>query len=313
MYLRTIERKTPVLKKPAFGCLKGTPSINLTRGCLHACVYCYARAFPETPDREVWLYANLSEKLKAEIQRLKLRGKLPATVTFSTASDLFQPHPEIKRLALEVLRLVLSAGLRVSFLTKGFIPEEAWALFADYPSLIKPRIGLVSVSRDYHRLFEPRTAPPPVRLAQLERLVALGLNPSVRVDPVIPGLTDQEEALEALFRRLSLVGAKEVSVSYLVLRPGVIRQMARELPNKIFGPILKYYKGQPWQKVITSATTKLAKRAVREEGFRRIKDIASHFGLTVRICGCKNPDFPFEACTPWEIESFSPELPLFQN
>lgn len=313
MLLRSVERKSPVLKKPTFGCLKGIPSVNLTRGCLHACVYCYARAFPETPEKEVWLYANLPQKLKEEIRRLKLRGKLPATVTFSTASDLFQPHPEVKVMAFRVLKLVLEAGLKVSFLTKGYIPEECWSLLRDYANFVKPRIGLVSVSRDYHRLFEPRTAPPPVRLAQLERLAALGLNPSVRIDPVIPGLTDREEALEALFRRLSLAGVREVSVSYLVLRPGVIRQMARELPTGIFRAILKYYEGQPWQKVITSATTKLAKRAVREEGFRRIKDIASHFGLTVRICGCKNPDFPFESCNPWELESPSPELPLFKN
>ena len=314
MHLRKTKRKSPVLKPPAFGCLRGTPAVNLTRGCLHTCVYCYARAFPETPRTEVWLYENLPEKLSEEIRRLSLRGKLPSSVTFSTASDLFQPHPEVRRLALEVLRLVLEAGLKVSFLTKGFIPEECWALFADYSSLIYPRIGLVSVLRDYHRLFEPRTAPPPVRLTQLERLSALGLNPSVRIDPVIPGVSDREEAVEALFRRLSLVGVKEVSVSYLVLRPGVIRQMARELPAGIFRSILKYYAGQPWQKIITSAVTKLARKEVREPGYALFREVGRAYGIRVRVCGCKNPDLPFEDCIPWERDfpgKNSSHLPLF--
>ncbi len=314
MHLSKITRKSPVLKPPAFGCLRGTPSVNLTRGCLHACVYCYARAFPETPRAEVWLYENLPEKLSEEIRRLSLRVKLPSSVTFSTASDLFQPHPEVRNLALRVLKIVLEAGLRVSFLTKGYIPDEAWALFADYSSVIKPRIGLVSISRDYHRLFEPRTAPPPVRLSRLERLSALGLKPSVRIDPVIPGLTDREEAVEALFRRLSLCGVEEVSVSYLVLRPGVIRQMARKLPARVFREILRHYAGQPWQKVITSATTKLARKEIREAGYTLFREVGRAYGIRVRVCGCKNPDLPFEDCAPWERESprdnFS-KLPLF--
>lgn len=316
MRLRKVIRRSPVLKAPAFGCLRGIPSVNLTRGCLHACVYCYARAFPETPRGEVWLYGNLAERLRTELRRLSARGRLPRAVTFSTASDLFQPHPEVRALAFEILRIVLSAGLRVSFLTKGYIPEETWPLFADFSSQIRPRVGLVSISRDYHRLFEPRTAPPSVRLSQLERFSAMGLEPSVRIDPVIPGLTDREEALEALFRRLSLAGVKEVSVSYLVLRPGVIRQMARELPAGIFRAILKCYEGQPWQKVITSATTKLVRREIRERGYALFREVGRAYGLRVRICGCKNPDLPFEDCVPWERGTPDEnlwDLPLFSE
>ncbi|WP_168719634.1 SPL family radical SAM protein [Thermosulfurimonas marina] len=309
MFLRKVLRKSPILKPPAFGCLRGVPSINLTRGCLHACVYCYARAFPETPEREVWLYANLPEKLREELRRRKARGKVPPAVTFSTASDLFQPHPEIQKKALEVLRLVLEAGLAVSFLTKGRLPEEVFSLLANWRQRVRPRVGLVASVPEYHRLFEPRTAPPALRLRQLERLSALGLSPAVRVDPVIPGLTDRQEVVEALFRRLSAVGVREVSVSYLVLRPGVLRQMARELPAGLLREILKFYRGEPWQKVITSATTKLARKEIREKGYRIFREIGRLYGIRVKICGCKNPDLPFEDCLPWELPE--EELPLF--
>jgi len=309
--LREVFRKSAVLKSPAFGCLRGIPSVNLTRGCLHACVYCYARAFPETPKGEVWLYKNLPERLREEIQRRKARGNLPSAVTFSTASDLFQPHPKIQKMALTVLRLVLEAGLTVSFLTKGRLPEEVFPLLVDHRERVRPRIGLVALGTDYHRLFEPRTAPPAVRLRQLERLAALGLSPAVRVDPVIPGFTDREEVVEALFRRLSAAGVREASVSYLVLRPGVVRQMAWELPAGLLREILKFYRGQPWQKVITSATTKLARREIRKRGYALFREIGRLYGIKVRICGCKNPDLPFEECIPWEIENSAPQLPLF--
>ncbi|MEW6193078.1 MAG: hypothetical protein AB1507_06960, partial [Bacillota bacterium] len=83
------ERRAQVLKSPAFGCFKGIPAVNVTRGCPHACVYCYARGFPEAPPRgEVHLYANLPEMLERELAR---KRKLPAWVSFSTASDPFPP------------------------------------------------------------------------------------------------------------------------------------------------------------------------------------------------------------------------------
>ena len=82
------KRKSSLLKTPAFGCLKDTPSINLTRGCIHSCVYCYARGFSDAPPPgEVHLlYENLPEVLERELDR---KRKLPSWVSFSTASDPF--------------------------------------------------------------------------------------------------------------------------------------------------------------------------------------------------------------------------------
>ncbi len=295
--VKKVLRKSPVLKCPAFGCLKGVPAVNVTRGCLHRCSYCYARSFPETPQGEVHLYDNLPQKLSREITS---RRRLPQMVTFSTASDLFQPHPEILKITYLSLKVLLEAGIGVSFLTKGRISGEFWDLFAAYQGLVKARFGLVSLSLTYQGLFEPRTANPYLRLRQIERANLLGLEPRVRVDPVVPGITDQPEEIFKLLRTLKNVGVEEVSVSYLVLRPGVIRQLRRELPNEVFVSLLKAYEGMPWCRVITSATTKLAKKNLREEGYRIFRQIGEELGLKVRICGCKNPDLPFEPCFPWE-------------
>ncbi len=305
--VKKVLRKTPVLKKPAFGCLKGVPAVNLTRGCLHRCTYCYARTFPETPANEVHLYANLEEKIKSEVWRAKARGTLPAVVTFSTASDLFQPHPEILNLAFNILKFLLENGLTVSFLTKGRISGEFWALFQDYPERVKPRFGLVSFSLNYHHLFEPYTASPHLRLRQIEKAARLGLKPAVRIDPVIPYVTDREEEIYSLLRRLKNAGAEEVAVSYLVLRPKVERQLKKELGAPFFEKIYKAYRGMPWTKVITSATTKLAQQNYRLKRYQMFKEIGKDLGLKVRICGCKNPDLPFENCVPWEITACGPK------
>lgn len=303
--VKKVVRKSTLLKAPAFGCLQGVPSLNLTRGCLHRCVYCYARAFPETPDQEVHLYTNLCEKLRGELDAPRRRKEI-SLVTFSTASDLFQPHPEILDMAFGLLRLVLARGIRISFLTKGRIPEKIWSLLQEYKPLVSMGFGLVSLSAAYHRAFEPFTAPPYVRLRQIEKSAKRGWRPKVRLDPLIPGLTDHEEALESLIRHLAQCGAEEVTASYLVLRPGVLRQMSREGPRKVLEKIMPYYKGQPWQRVITSATTKLPQREIRKRGYQILKEIGRAYDVKVKICGCKNPDLPFESCVPWETNEKHP-------
>ncbi len=316
MYVRKVERKTQVLKKPAFGCLKEIPAVNITRGCLHRCVYCYARGFPETPTNEVHLYANLPEKLAKELNIRRKKGRLPPAVAFSTASDAFQPNPEILEITFQAMKELLKANVIVSFLTKGRISEKFWDLFTEHAHLVQARFGLVSLDMGYHSFFEPRTATPYLRLRQIERSVALGLSPTVRIDPVIPGITDREESIESLLKHLANVGIKEVSVSYLVLRPTVVKQMQKELPHGLFKKILSYYRGQPWVKVITSATTKLAKLEVRKRGYNLFKTIGKAYNLEVKICGCKNPDLPFEFCAPWEIrkkDTRPKQLELFRR
>ncbi len=309
--VKEIPRRSRILKAPAFGCLRGRPAINVSRGCIHRCVYCYARSFPETPENEVHLYVNLPEKLAQELTSSLKKGKKPEVVTFSTASDLFQPHTNLLKVTYRCLRLLLEEGVTVSFLTKGRISREFWELFQAYPDLVKARFGLVSLSPTYHHFFEPHTAPAFLRLKQIEKALCLGLETAVRIDPVIPGITDSEEQIESLLRHLASVGIKEVSVSYLVLRPGVKRQLQKELPAKVYVPVLRAYQGMPWTRVITSATTKLVQRSRREKGYRLFREIARAYGLKLRICGCKNPDLPYENCLPWEVTSRPQQRELF--
>ncbi|OAG27577.1 SPL family radical SAM protein [Thermodesulfatator autotrophicus] len=314
MKIVKIIRRSQVLKKPAFGCLKDIPAINVTRGCLHRCVYCYARVFPETPENEVHLYENLPEKIKAELASRIRRNRKPKAVAFSTASDAFQPNQDILKVTSECIKIFLEAKVAISFLTKGRIPEDIFSLFKEHKGLIKATFGLVSLNSDYHKLFEPKTASPYLRLRQIEHAARLDLEPAVRLDPIIPNVSDREEAIESIMRHLAAAGVKRVSVSYLVLRPKVIEQMQKELPETLWQKIFPAYQGEPWCQVITSATTKLARREIREKGYALFKKIGQAFGLTVKICGCKNPDLPFEFCTPWDIKEKEPrQKELFKN
>lgn len=293
--LKTIKRSS-ILKRSVFGCLRDTPSINITRGCLHSCVYCYARGFSGAPPKgEVHLYQNLPELLEKELSK---KRRPPLWISFSTASDAFQDIDEILMTTFSCMKLILERGIGISFLTKGYIPSDFIELFKKYPERVRARIGIVSLDEEYRRLFEPFSAPFVQRLGNVKNLQEAGIKVSVRIDPVIPTITDPEDALEPLFSRLKKLGVKEISVSALVLRPSIL-EFLRELPSAIRQRIFKLYQGEPWQRVITSARTRLLPRELRNSIYKKFREIGKRYGLNLRICGCKNPDLPWESCIPW--------------
>lgn len=309
-----VNRKSQILKPSVFGCLKDTPSINITKGCMHSCVYCYARGFTDAPPKgEVHLYKNLPEMLERELDR---KRKLPRWVSFSTASDAFQDRDEILKTTYTVMKLLLERDIGISFLTKGFIPMELIELFTRYTHAVNAKIGIVSLSEDYRKRFEPFSASPFKRLLNIRNLNNINIGVSVRIDPIIPGITDSEDSLEHLMEKLNEAGVKNISVSSLVMRPSIMN-FFQALPLKTAKAIIKNYHDQPRQRIITSAKTRLMPRDMRIAQYRYIKGLAQRYGIHCSVCGCKNPDLPWEFCSPWldkkEAFNHNKQLALFSN
>lgn len=288
------ERRSRVLHPFAIPCMQGVMALNVTRGCSHACAYCYARAYPEAPPPgQLLVYENLPRRLEAELGGMR---RLPRAVSLCTATDPFQPFPSLLGVTYQASEILLARGVRVTFLTKGFIPDEFVALFARYPALVRARIGLLSLDPRYHRTFEPGTAPPEVRLGNLRRLRAAGLEAGVRHDPVIPGVTDTREQLQALFGALQSEGVRSLDVGYLYVRPGIARLLRDELPPSLWRPLLRRFGAGPVEAVAASAHTRLLPPEVRVRSFFRIREAAREHGIVPILCRCKNPDLRADRC-----------------
>jgi len=268
--------------------MQGVLALNVTRGCSHACTYCYCRAYPEAPPPgQLPVYANLPERLEAELARMR---RLPRAVSLCTASDPFQPFPEVLGVTYRAAELLLQRGTTVTFLTKGWIPDEFIALFARFPGQVRARIGLLSLDARYHRLFEPGTAYPEARLENIRRLKEAGVAVGVRQDPVIPGVTDRPDELDRLFSTLASEGITHVDVGYLYIRPGIARLLELELPPAVARPLLRQFRGGPLAAVAASASTQLLPADLRIRSFFRLSMAAQEHGITPILCRCKNPD-----------------------
>ncbi len=299
--LDTRERKTQVLRKGTFGCLRGIPSINVTMGCLIRCVYCYARGYPGAPGPgRVILFSNIADKLKKELSRK--REKVPL-VLFNTASDSFQPHPDIINTSLKLIEMLLSRGIRISFLTKGVIPKRFFEMAGDFSDLILARIGINSISPDYQMRFEPNAATPDERTENIRRLKKAEIKTDVRIDPIIPFVTDRKDDFDSLFKRLGELGIERASVSYLHIRPAILNQLRRELDPTNLRLIEGIFMGRQWETVGSSTMSKMIPKELRVRGYLRAEESAERYGIKLSICSCKNPDIPGQVCTP-EIASY---------
>jgi DNA repair photolyase len=308
-------RKGKVLTPAQFGCLGGIPTLNITNGCIFECTYCYARGYRQAPRKgEVDLYVNLPSLLKEELLKKKV---IPPWVILNTSSDCFQHHPDILNITYEVIRILVDRGIGISFLTKGLIPNRFFDLLRMSPEKILTQVGLVSLSERYWKEYEPGTPSPEKRLENVQRLKEIGILPEVRIDPIIPFITDTEIEVTALFIRLQATGVKRVTLSYLHLRPAIQKQLMTELSPLHRKVIESCFNAQEWKAIGSSTRTKLLPKAIREKGYERIKEIGEGFGITASVCQCKNPDLEGDLCSSGRArmaigKRTARQLPLFQ-
>ena len=271
-------------------------TINLTAGCAHRCIYCYTRGYRTAPrDGAIHLYANTAAKLTEELQR---KRRLPRAVYFSPSSDLFQPVPEVLGLAAEVLGVLFEWGIRVSFLSKGQIPPRHMDLLKSNAPLVQAQIGLITLDQQIVRMFEPHAALPQTRLDQARELIETGIATTGRIDPILPGLTDDETSLRDLCSGFSEAGITTVAASTLFLRPAITNSLRMNLRDasvrtRLFDAYSE--KSRLGIHAENSTVTSLPREA-RRAAFERVQAIAGEFGITVRVCTCKNPDLSRGDC-----------------
>ncbi len=290
------KRKSNVLAPSILECLSHLPTINLTAGCAHGCLYCYARGYSQHPgEGKVMLYANTFEKLRAELPR---KRKRPVAVYFSPSSDVFQPVTDVLDMAYEIFEYLFNVGVGVAFLTKGRIPERHIALLQDHAPMVRAGIGLTTLDEHLLRMFEPNAAPPELRLAQADRLVKSGIATQVRLDPILPGLTDDVETLNALCSRLAKIGIRRIAASTAFLRKSIIGQLKRRLGDaSALKRLLRHYEDGVWLKLQRAETNALLPPiAIRQRIYARVRRAAERHGLQLHLCACKNGDLASGSC-----------------
>ena len=217
--------------------------MNLYRGCQHACAYCDGRAeryyVQGAFDRDIVVKSNALSLLAHELERLPEPGFV---FLGGGVSDSWQPAEAQHGLARGALELLLERGLPVHVLTKSALVERDLELLeaTHQRSRAILSFSIQTVDDAVRERFEPGAAPIAERWRLLREAKARGLVTGVMAMPVLPGISDQPEAIDALLARAAAAGVDFVLGSGLTLRPGVQQQamldaLAQHQPDLIAG------------------------------------------------------------------------------
>jgi DNA repair photolyase len=204
-------------------------TINVYRGCSHDCVYCFARpshAWLELdPAREfasvVVVKVNAVERLRAELRAPSWAGD---HVALGTNTDPYQRCEGRYRLTRGVVTTLAEAANPFSVLTKGTLVTRDLDVLGDAARrgvCTNVSLSIPTLDEDVWRASEPGTPHPRARLEAVAALAEAGIPAGVMIAPIIPGLSDAPEQLDAVVRGAIEAGATAITPIVLHLRRGV--------------------------------------------------------------------------------------------
>jgi DNA repair photolyase len=195
--------------------------INPYRGCEHGCIYCYARPTHEYLGFSAGLEFETKILVKQDAPEL-LRRELssprwkPQVLALSGVTDPYQPVERRLRLTRQCLAVLAEFHNPVVIITKNHLVTRDLDLLAELArhQAAAVYLSVTTLNTRLARTMEPRTSPPPRRLAAIEALAKANVPTGVLVAPVIPGLTDHE--LPAIIAAAAKAGA--AFAGYIPLR-----------------------------------------------------------------------------------------------
>ena len=195
-------------------------AINCYIGCLHACVYCYARYMGRfTGHTEPWgkfvdVKINAVDVLRNEVQRIK-----PGAVFMSSACDGWQQLERKYRLSRRCLSILLENGFHVSILTKsGIICDDLDILEGTNAEL---GFTLTTMDNSLCRKIEPGASLTKERIEALKKAGNRNIKTWVFLGPFMPFLSDTDENIDTIFKSLAELKLERIYADQLNPRPGV--------------------------------------------------------------------------------------------
>jgi DNA repair photolyase len=203
-------------------------SLNPYRGCLHGCHYCYARAThpylglnaDDDFETKIVVKTNMVEVLRQELSKPSWTRE---RVAIGTATDAYQPCEGRYRLTRRCLETLSDHDTPVSIVTKATLILRDLDLLAELAQGPGATVyfTITTLETELWRVIEPGTPPPLKRLQVMNRLSEAGVPCGVFLAPILPGITDAPESIDAVAAAARAHGAASFGSAVLRLAPQV--------------------------------------------------------------------------------------------
>ncbi|HEV2520886.1 MAG TPA: radical SAM protein [Candidatus Acidoferrales bacterium] len=256
-------------------------TVNPYRGCEFGCQYCYARYTHEFMElgaeefeRKIYVKQDCGPLAARDLGMEKVQGE---HIAIGTATDPYQPAERefgVTRSILE--QMAARKGLSVSITTKSdqVLRDLDLLRRISAHSGVSVNLSITTLRARLARILEPRAPRPDLRLRAIEELRRAGIAAGVFAMPVLPGITDREEDLDALARAARDAGAQWFAASVLFLMPSAQKQFLPFLDAK-FPKLARRYR--EWY-----SRAVYAPETYRKEISGRVAALRKKYGLGVR-------------------------------
>jgi DNA repair photolyase len=235
--------------KSALNRAQGMPfkwALNPYRGCTHACEYCYARKYQKHLELDagdqfstvILVKANLPQALAREVRKASWDRE---TVAIGTATDPYQPIEGHYKLTRQSIQILAAARTPISIVTKGpMVVRDADVLAAARDAGgCAVHMSVPCVDEAAWAKLEPGTASPAQRLRAVRHLIDAGIEASVLMMPLVPGVTTSRAKIEETLAAIRDSGARAVGANVARLDPGVrehfFKFLQKEYPELLPG------------------------------------------------------------------------------
>lgn len=275
-----IRAKSIISRVPGASAVPFEWTINPYRGCSHACVYCFARhthTYLDLDagadfDNKIIVKVNAAALLRRELSAPSWSG---AHIAMGTNVDCYQRAEGRYGLMRGILTALVERANPFSILTKGTLITRDLDLITAGAQVSRVGVGFSvgSVDERLWREVEPGTPSPRRRLEAVRRFADAGIPVSVLMAPILPGLSDTDEAIEATVAAIAESGATGVTPLALHLRPGAREWYAawlgRHHPNLVGRYRELYGTGSYLPKVYQREISARVRSAARRYGLDR--------------------------------------------
>ena len=249
-------------------------TINPYTGCLHGCVYCYARFMTRYTKHDFKWGRFVDVKINAYDVLRKQMTKLPqGLISLSTVTDPYQSIEKKYQITRQILGELAGSGFGVSVLTRSDLVVRDIDIFKQF-SRERCDVGfsMATFSEEARKYFEPMAPSIQRRIEALGQLHNYGIRTWVFLAPLLPSITD--------LSLMQLLEAIKESVDYILvdklnIKSGNWAGISEVL--QVHYPDLMPH----WRKLLFSKE----KRSVYNANiYRKIADFCDANRISVRFC-----------------------------
>ena len=277
--------------------------INPYNGCSHNCLFCYSHAlggyFKIFRQRGiVAVFKDFDKKVATQLDKLRVAS----CGYLSPVTDPFQQINEKYRLSERIIKEFVDRNIPVQFTTKGRISDRAIKLIKKQEHSFG-EVSILTMDEDKRKRLMADGASTDELVRNIERLANEGKFAVCRIDPIVPYVTDGEEELEELVRRVVDAGAGHIITSCMDIPRALKYELYEELEKRFEIP-----KGE-LERLYTEAISGRfhANINYRRKLFGMMREICDRSGVTMGLC------MEFESLGGKKVEGLNKEFMSSNN